>query len=93
MFLRVLRGAADYRAVEREQAWLFRIARNVFLDDRRRDSAAPALVAIAAERLTPPAQAVSAGLREALGNLPREDREALLLGEVGGSRIAKSRPR
>jgi RNA polymerase sigma factor (sigma-70 family) len=84
VFLHVIRAAADYRAVEREQAWLFRIARNVFLDDRRRDSAAPALVGLHAEPLTAPAQAVSAGLGEALGNLPRENREALLLGEVGG---------
>jgi RNA polymerase sigma factor (sigma-70 family) len=35
VYVRVVRAAAQYEPRERERAWLFRIARNVFLDHRK----------------------------------------------------------
>ena len=84
VFLRIVRGARDYQPLERERAWVFRIARNVFVDGRRRERTALTVVAAPAERLSPATQVVSVGLREGLHRLSPDDREALLLGEVGG---------
>jgi RNA polymerase sigma-70 factor (ECF subfamily) len=88
VFLRVVRAAPAYQPSERERAWLFRIARNVFLDDRRRS--ARRLVADAdVEASAPPAQAVGAGVREAIATLPSDEREAFLLSEIGGLTYAE----
>ena len=84
VFLRVVRSAANYQPIERERAWIFRIARNVFLDDRRRERTAPAIVPVSTQRLAAPTQAVSLSLREGLDRLSPEDCDALLLAEVGG---------
>jgi RNA polymerase sigma-70 factor (ECF subfamily) len=83
VFLRVVRGGHRYEHRERERAWVFRIARNVLLDLRRRESRAPA----GDSRLEPivaAAQSTRVSLREALARIPAEDREAFLLREVAG---------
>jgi RNA polymerase sigma-70 factor (ECF subfamily) len=83
VFLRIVRGAAGYEPMERERAWVFRIARNVLLDDRRRVRSRQ-FVPMSVDQAAPATQAMTAGLGEGLGRLAPEEREALLLGEVGG---------
>ena len=41
VFLRVVRGLGAYEDRSRERAWVFRIARNVLVDDRRRIQRGP----------------------------------------------------
>ena len=86
VYLRVVRHALQYEARERERAWLFRIARNVFLDHVKlrphsAESGSADIVAVSA-----PAQAVRADLDAALRRLDDTDRDAFLLCEVGGLR-------
>jgi RNA polymerase sigma-70 factor (ECF subfamily) len=83
VFLRVVRAAHAYEPAERERAWLFRIARNVFLDGRRRESRSP-LVDVRADSAVSATQPVQSGIREALASLADEDREAFLLAELAG---------
>jgi RNA polymerase sigma-70 factor, ECF subfamily len=86
VFLRVVRGR--YTPQERERAWLFRIARNVLVDYRRH-ARRSIEVQKAAEGSMGPAQFVGVDLHRALDDLPEEDREAFLLGEVGGLTYAE----
>jgi RNA polymerase sigma-70 factor (ECF subfamily) len=88
VFLRVVRAAPSYEPAERERAWLFRIARNVFLDGRRREARSP-VVDARADAATSATQVVRSGIREALATLPTEDREAFLLAEVAGLSYAE----
>jgi RNA polymerase sigma-70 factor (ECF subfamily) len=88
VFLRVVRAADAYEPAERERAWLFRIARNVFLDGRRRASRSP-IVDQRADTAIAPAQPLRSGIREALHALPVEDREAFLLAEIAGLAYAE----
>ncbi len=85
VFLRVVRALPEYRAQNREEAWVFRIARNVLLDDRRRRGvrlpSSPGEVPDAPSR---PSQAARMELDEALAAVPESEREAFLLREVGG---------
>lgn len=77
VFLRVVRSGDAYEHRDRERAWVFRIARNVLIDLRRQALRTPA----ADSRLEPttaPRQNTRATLREALGLLPSEEREAFL---------------
>jgi RNA polymerase sigma-70 factor (ECF subfamily) len=83
VFLRVVRGGHAYEHRERERAWVFRIARNVLIDLRRRELRAPTLDS-RVEPITAPLQSTRASLREALALIPTEDREAFLLREVAG---------
>lgn len=83
VFLRVVRGGNRYEPRERERAWVFRIARNVLLDRHRRESRAPSLDVLA-EPLTAAPQTTRASVREALAQLPGDEREAFLLREIGG---------
>jgi RNA polymerase sigma-70 factor (ECF subfamily) len=83
VFLRVLRAADTYQPVDRERAWVFRIARNVFLDERKRQRRVPP-ASTAVEPVAPAGQSVRLGIREALAALAPDDREAFLLAEVGG---------
>jgi RNA polymerase sigma-70 factor, ECF subfamily len=83
VFLRVVRAASTYRPTERERAWVFRIARNVFLDERKRQERVPPASTVL-EPVTRAEQSVRLGVRQALARLPAEDREAFLLAEVGG---------
>lgn len=83
VFLRVVRGAVRYEPRERERAWVFRIARNVLLDGHRRKYRAPSADR-RAEPVTAAAQTTRASVREALAQLPPDEREAFLLREIGG---------
>jgi RNA polymerase sigma-70 factor, ECF subfamily len=88
VFLRVARAAGTYQPTERERAWVFRIAQNVVLDERKRQQRVPP-ASTALEPQTRAAQSVRFGVREALARLPPEDREAFLLAEVGGLTYAE----
>ena len=83
VFLRVVRNTDRYENRERERAWVFRIARNVMIDGRRRQSRS-AVSDTRVEPVTPAVQATRASVRQALANLPPEEREAFLLREIGG---------
>jgi RNA polymerase sigma-70 factor, ECF subfamily len=84
VFVRVVRGLGDYEPRERERAWLFRIARNILLDHRRRLAARPSISGLVAEPVISATQALSASLDSALARLPEMEREAFLLAELGG---------
>ena len=80
------------------RAWLFRIARNLFLDGRRSAAVRSQLsLAVDTETSTQafvvPAEAVerlsARELEEALDRLPREQREALLLCDLWGFQYAE----
>jgi RNA polymerase sigma-70 factor, ECF subfamily len=86
VYLRVVRGAHRYDARERERAWLFRIARNVFLDHHKTRARRPRIAAVEAEPSSPASQSTRVALDAALGLLDELDRDAFLLGELGGLR-------
>jgi RNA polymerase sigma-70 factor, ECF subfamily len=88
IFLHIVRAAATYDPRERERAWVLRIARNVVIDAQRRsarsrEAFAPVDVVVA------PAQPLVTALQAALGKLSADEREAFLLGEVGGLTYAE----
>lgn len=88
VFLRIVRAAGEFQPQDRDRAWVFRIARNVLLDDvrRRRRAPEPAAnwdVGVAA------AQGIAADLHHALDRLLDDEREAFLLAEVGGLTYAE----
>jgi RNA polymerase sigma-70 factor, ECF subfamily len=86
VFLRVLRALDQYQERALERAWVFRIARNVWLDHRRALSRAPRAAPATDIHLARPAAGGLAGLAldQALARLPEAEREAFLLREVGG---------
>ncbi len=88
VFVRIVRGADAYDARERERAWVFRIARNVLVDHHRRSERTPNQNATV-EQATAPPQSLALDLQQALAALPVEDRDAFLLGEVGGLTYAE----
>ena len=83
VFLRVVRGAGRYEPRERERAWVFRIAHNVLLDHRRRQGRSRE-DHVDVEAAAPATQVVKTDLDRALAGLPEDEREAFLLGEIGG---------
>lgn len=86
VYVRVVRGAEGYEPRERERAWLFRIARNVFLDHDKEGRRRPRPIDGTVEAATAPAQAVRVDLDTALRRLNAIDRDAFLLCEIGGLR-------
>jgi RNA polymerase sigma-70 factor, ECF subfamily len=86
VYLRVVRHAGRYEPREREQAWIFRIARNVFLDHHKARARQPRTEAIAAEWAGGAVQTLRVDLDEALKRLDPIDRDAFLLCELGGLR-------
>jgi RNA polymerase sigma-70 factor (ECF subfamily) len=86
VFLRVLRALDTYEERQLERAWVFRIARNVWLDHTRSRQRAgrlqpvdePPVVRLAA------AQGTQVALDHALARLQETDREAFLMREVAG---------
>ena len=91
---RAIRKRALWRPTGPLQAWLFRILLNIYRNDlrgKRRRGDHVALDAMAAEPATPPAQHGHLALAEvgrALGQLPDEQREALLLVVIEGASYA-----
>ena len=95
VFLRALRSLPGYRAEGRERAWIFTLARNVLLNDRR-DLARQIETQSDPEPSTS-VNRVEPGLRldleSALASLPALDRDVFLLREIGGlgyAEIAKA---
>jgi RNA polymerase sigma-70 factor (ECF subfamily) len=88
VFLRVVRCGDAYEHRDRERAWVFRIARNVFIDLRRQALRTPSADS-RLEPITAPHQNTRANLREALGLLPADEREAFLLREIAGLSYAE----
>jgi RNA polymerase sigma factor (sigma-70 family) len=85
VFLRVVRALASYEDRQMERAWVFRIARNVWLDHVRARSRAPAESLDDRQVVTtPPAQFNRAALGQALARIGDAEREAFLMREVGG---------
>lgn len=89
VFVRVVRSAVGYEARERERAWLFRIARNAFIDHVRQNGSRPA--ARSGYAVTPVAatQGLRVELHRALAALPDPERHTFLLAEVGGLTYAE----
>jgi RNA polymerase sigma-70 factor (ECF subfamily) len=86
VFLRAIKTRSRDRAVGRERAWLFTIARNLFLNLRRDAGRRPEALPLDETRV-PGGAGVTAeriGLEQALAKLPVTDREVFLLREVGG---------
>ncbi len=95
-FLKAVRASADWEPRARVQTWLYAIARNLAVDEARRQAfrrAEPldAAPAAAAEDPAPDRAAESALLRPkleaALAGLPEEQREVFLLREYAGLRF------
>jgi RNA polymerase sigma-70 factor, ECF subfamily len=86
VFLRVVRALPTYEERQMERAWVFRIARNVWLDHLRSRGRAPAAVPLCDRHAvtTPPGQVNRVALDEALARIGDAEREAFLMREVGG---------
>jgi len=89
VFLRVVRGLEAYREQGLESAWIFRIARNVFLDHRRQVDAAPDTLPQVDEVGADCQNIAAFGLQEALALLSHREREAFVLHETAGLRYAE----
>lgn len=85
VFLRVLKALGSYEERQLERAWVFRIARNVWLDDWRARRRAPRTEPLGEHDSGATfALADRVALDEALARLPDSEREAFVLREVGG---------
>ena len=84
VFVRALKGASRYEDRSQERAWLFRIARNLRLDELRRDRRAPEISQEESEPLQLAQQALQVSRRQALAMLPDDERESFVLAEVVG---------
>jgi RNA polymerase sigma-70 factor (ECF subfamily) len=88
LFLRVLRHLKTYKA-GCEAGWIFRIARNLLVDHRRKHPPPHVALADAHGLGTQPTQVLAFGLSEALELLSESDREVFLLREVAGLSYAE----
>ena len=88
VFLRVARAGAMPPTDDERRVWIFRIARNLAIDHRRRHEVRLASSA-QVEPARPAAQDTSAAVNEALAALDSLDRDVFLLREVGGLSYAE----
>ena len=88
VFVRVLRSADRYQPRDRDRAWLFRIAKNAFIDQVRRNGVRTEMPVIPAVSVAA-TQDLRVELRRALEALPDQERDAFLLAEVGGLSYAE----
>jgi RNA polymerase sigma factor (sigma-70 family) len=86
VYLRIVRAADQYEPRGRDQAWVFRIARNVFLDYQKNQSRRHETIGVPTESGTAAVQMMHLDLKTALGKLNSVDRHAFLLSELGGLR-------
>lgn len=86
VYLRVVRTIDRYEPRGRDRAWLFRIARNVFLDHRKHAGRSDPVSEAAVGAAAGPTQIITTDLNGALRQLDETDREAFLLCEIGGLR-------
>jgi RNA polymerase sigma-70 factor (ECF subfamily) len=84
VFLRVVRGIHRYQATGRERGWVFHIARHVLVDTWTTTAPAPLSIGDVDEPSAEPTHVVALGFHEAVGLLPRVEREMYLLREQGG---------
>ena len=84
VFVRVLKGGEHYEERDRERAWLFRIARNLRCDLARRSKRQLSTPLADLEPIEPQRQELQLSLARALAALTEDDREAFVLGEIGG---------
>jgi len=86
VFLRVLRGVNGYEARGLERAWLFRIARNLLTDRRRRQAGSlrTSVDGDGDEPRTEPTTVDAVALDQALRALTELEREAVILRDIVG---------
>lgn len=86
VFVRAVRGLDGFEATGRDRAWLFRIARNRWLDWRRTNQRRPEaeIAGGAAELPVGGAHDAALELRDALSRVDQADAELFLLREVSG---------
>lgn len=85
LFLRLLRGWRAYEATGHEAAWVFRSARHVAVDYRRRQAKERRTESLTPQMATTDAPQVAAfSVAEALGLLTEADRDLVLLRELAG---------
>lgn len=87
LFVRVLQALPAYEPREREIAWLFRIARNLWIDQWRSAGTRDPFGRdrpMADEVASPPTQFFAVSLDEALAQVGDLDRDVFLLRELGG---------
>lgn len=87
VFARAIAAQERYREQGEGRAWLFRIARNLLADWRRRRARRPQAVGIDSIVEVPLPESspeLRTQLGRALGALPRDDREVFLLSQVAG---------
>lgn len=97
--LAMARGLPDYRGDASLSTWLFTIARSFCIKQRRRRKHTPELVSLEGDGLSPAAetaaqgplpdealaeQRTAAAVQEAIGTLPADQREVLVLRDVEG---------
>ncbi len=84
VFVRIVRGAEILDTGDRERAWLFRIARNLWIDRQRRLARSPVVSGLPEDCGSDARHDVALALEEALQQLPPEDSDVFLLRVVGG---------
>ena len=93
VFLRVVRSLPAYQGAGRESAWVFRIAHHVLADHGPLSEAARGIVIPLDEAVNEPhdepSHVAAISFYEAVGLLPREEREVFLLRELGGLTYAE----
>jgi RNA polymerase sigma-70 factor, ECF subfamily len=89
VYLSVVRTIDSYEPRDRERAWLFRIARNVFLDHRKHSGRRGGQSGEDSGVGAPPTQIVSTDANAAIRQLDETDREAFLLAEIAGLRYGE----
>jgi RNA polymerase sigma-70 factor (ECF subfamily) len=89
VFLRVARAGSLPATDGERRAWIFRIARNLAIDHRRRHETRLTDAGPPPEAGGPAVQDTSAAINEALSSLEPLDRDVFLMREVGGLSYAE----
>jgi RNA polymerase sigma-70 factor (ECF subfamily) len=87
VFVRVIRAEVPIAGDGEVRAWLFRIARNLAIDHRRRERGPIALAQPPSVRH--PAAETATAVNEALARLPEVDRDVFVMREVAGLSYAE----